>query len=339
MVRNLSIRSRILAVLALPVLVLVAAAAVFSWSSYASARDATQLQRAVQASRGLPALVSALDAERTASTEVLDGDTAAASDLASTRTRTDALLGEATGSLAEVDTSRLAPEAAQAVAAAQRSVRQVSDVRAVVDQGSQSATLVSATYETAIGAVSDLPAALSADASGTTSDALRASTSLQQLVGLLADERDVGTRALQSGGGVDSAERTSLVGIAAQISSTRSESVRMARSAGVQVPPPGVAVAQLRASVEGDPGAGFALPSVESWRAALNAEISGAGPVGGVPRRRRLRRRRPRGRRRPHHRAGRGRRRAGRRPRPARDRPAHRPRHHRAPAGPHPRRR
>ncbi len=80
MVRNLSIRSRILAVLALPVLVLVAASAVLSWSSWTTVREAGQLQRAVDAARSLPALVTALDDERTASVALLSGDATAASD-------------------------------------------------------------------------------------------------------------------------------------------------------------------------------------------------------------------------------------------------------------------
>ncbi len=280
MVRNLSIRSRILAVLALPVLVLVAASAVLSWSSWTTVREAGQLQRAVDAARSLPVLVSALDDERTASVALLSGDATAADRVARARAATDPLLQGVTDQLAAVDTSRLSGEAAQGIAAAVRAQSQVATVRSVVDEGRQSATSASARYSTAISAQAALPEALAVDAdpASGTPDALRAASSLQQLVGLLADERDVGARALQSGGGVDSAERASLVGVAARIASTRADAVRLGRGAGVQVPPPGVEVAQLRAAVEGDPGAGFAQPSVDAWRAALDAETDALSP-------------------------------------------------------------
>ncbi|PWJ55668.1 Signal transduction histidine kinase [Quadrisphaera granulorum] len=278
MVRNLSIRSRILAVLALPVLVLVAAAATFSWNGLTAARDAAAMQRAVQAVREVPALVAALDAERTASARLLDGDSSASEDVIRARATTDPLLQGVTTGLQQVDASRLSEGPARAIAAAVATFGQVDDVRAVVDQGQQSGTLVSATYETAIGAQSALPGALADDAGPAAADALRASTSLQQLVGFLADERDVGSRALQTGAAVDSAERTTLVGIAAQIATTRPEAVRLSRSAGVQIPQPSVAVVQMRAAVEGDPDSGFPLPSVESWRSALNAEIAALTP-------------------------------------------------------------
>ncbi|MBF5083169.1 ATP-binding protein [Quadrisphaera sp. INWT6] len=280
MVRNLSIRSRILAVLALPVLVLVAASAVLSWSSWTTVREAGQLQRAVDAARSLPALVTALDDERTASVALLSGDASAAEGVAQARATTDPLLQTVTDELAAVDTSRLSGEAAQGIAAAVRTQSQVATVRSVVDEGRQSATSASARYSTVISAQAALPEALAADAdpASGTPDALRAATSLQQLVGLLADERDVGARALQSGGGVNSAERASLVGVAARIASTRADAVRLGRGAGVQVPPPGVEVVQLRAAVEGDPGAGFAQPSVATWRAALDAEVDALAP-------------------------------------------------------------
>ncbi|MBC3763817.1 HAMP domain-containing protein, partial [Quadrisphaera sp. RL12-1S] len=278
MVRNLSIRSRILAVLALPVLVLVAAAAVFSWNGLAAARDAAALQQAVQVARDVPALVSALDAERTASTRVLGGDTGASTDLSQARAATDSLLGGVTRELQQVDTQRLGEEPGRAVAAALTTSGQVRDARALVDEGQQSSTLVSAAYEAAIGAQSDLPGALAEDADPATADALRAATAVQQQVGLLADERDVGSRALASNGGINSAERSSLLGLTAQISTNRSEAVRLARSAGVQIPQPSVAFVQLRTAVEADPAAGFALPSVDSWRSALNSEIAALTP-------------------------------------------------------------
>lgn len=278
MVRNLSIRSRILAVLAVPVLVLVAAAAVFSWNGFAAARDAAALRGAVQAARDVPALVAALDTERTASTRVLGGDAAASTDLSQARSATDALLERSTRALQQVDTGRLGEEPGRAVAAALATAGQVRDVRALVDQGQQSPTFVSATYETAIGAQSELPGALAEDADPAGADALRAASAVQQQIGLLADERDVGTRALTTSIGISTAERSSLLGLTAQISTNRSEAVRLARSAGVQIPQPSVAFVQLRTAMEADPGAGFALPSVESWRSALNSEIAALGP-------------------------------------------------------------
>ncbi|MGQ7295867.1 ATP-binding protein [Quadrisphaera sp. KR29] len=278
MVRNLSIRSRILAVLALPVLVLVAAAAVFAWGGLTAARDAAALQRAVDAARDAPALVAALDAERTASTRVLDGDAAAATELTQARADTDALLGGVTGSLQQVDTERLSEEPSRAVAAALEVPGQVRDVRALVDRGQQSATLVSATYETAIGAQSQLPGALAQDASPAAADALRAASAVQQQVGLLADERDVGSRALEGSDGITPSERTSLLGISAQLATNRAEAVRLARSAGVQVPQPGVAFVQQRTALEADASDGFPLPPVDAWRSTVDSEITALEP-------------------------------------------------------------
>ena len=73
MLRNLGIRSKLLAVLAVPMLVLLIGAAVVSLQAVNTAKDARQVRAIADGAQSFSALVSALQAERRVSQAKLSG--------------------------------------------------------------------------------------------------------------------------------------------------------------------------------------------------------------------------------------------------------------------------
>ena len=73
MLRNLGIRSKILAVLALPVVVLLLAATIIAGGAVADARRAVEVEKLASQAPGLTQLIRGLQAERALSTAQLSG--------------------------------------------------------------------------------------------------------------------------------------------------------------------------------------------------------------------------------------------------------------------------
>ena len=73
MLRNLGIRSKLLAVLAVPMLVLIIGASVVSLQAVNAAKDARQVRAIADGARSFSALVAALQAERRVSQAKLPG--------------------------------------------------------------------------------------------------------------------------------------------------------------------------------------------------------------------------------------------------------------------------
>lgn len=157
MLRRLGIRAKVLAVLALPVLVLLVASAYISVQSVGQARTAAAVSRVVQVLPQYAAAVEALQQERTLSVQEAGGDALSGS-LSAARTATDSALATLSGTATELDTSGLDARVGDAIDAAQIRQSDVTDIRERVDNGTVPVSVVDANYTSVITAHNDVPA-------------------------------------------------------------------------------------------------------------------------------------------------------------------------------------
>ncbi|WP_146252117.1 sensor histidine kinase [Xylanimonas oleitrophica] len=115
MLRRLGVRGKILATLAVPVLVLLLGAAWISWGSYQDARRAEQTSQLVRSLELQDRAGTAFAQERALSIAMSLGITGARSQLNVAQAETDEALRERNAALAELDTSALDPRVGQAV--------------------------------------------------------------------------------------------------------------------------------------------------------------------------------------------------------------------------------
>ena len=105
MLHNQGIRTKLLAVLALPILALVIVASVISLQAFGQAGRARQVENLAQGAGALGTLVSSLQAERTVSVAALQMKPVAA-ELKKARAATDAALAATVQALSALDTVR-----------------------------------------------------------------------------------------------------------------------------------------------------------------------------------------------------------------------------------------
>ena len=157
MLRRLGIRAKVLAVLALPVLVLLVASAYISVQSVSQARTASAVNRVVQVLPDYAIAIEALQQERTLSMQQVDGDALSGS-MAAARKNTDASLIALTEAASALDLSGLDPRVGEAIAAAQNSRSRLSNVREQVDAETIPQALVDSNFTDMITAHNDVPA-------------------------------------------------------------------------------------------------------------------------------------------------------------------------------------
>jgi signal transduction histidine kinase len=134
MLRNQGIRTKLLAVLALPIVALIVMATLVSLQTFDRARQASEVQKLAQGADTLGQLVTAIQSERSISAQLLDKKPVEA-EVAKARTTTDAALLKTRALIGSVDIHTLSPQAVAAVAAASAGHGQLSNVRAQVDSG------------------------------------------------------------------------------------------------------------------------------------------------------------------------------------------------------------
>ncbi|WP_169164310.1 sensor histidine kinase [Cellulomonas taurus] len=157
MLRRLGIRAKVLAVLALPVLVLLVASAYISVQSVGQARTAAAVSRVVQVLPQYAAAVEALQQERTLSVQEAGGNALSGS-LSAARTATDNALATLSGTAAGLDTSGLDARVGEAIDAAQIRQSDVTDIRERVDNGTVPVSVVDSNFTSVITAHNDVPA-------------------------------------------------------------------------------------------------------------------------------------------------------------------------------------
>jgi signal transduction histidine kinase len=191
MLRNQGIRTKLLAVLALPIVALIVMATLVSLQTFDRARQASEVQKLAQGADTLGQLVTAIQSERSISAQLLDkkpvGD-----QVAKARKNTDAALLKTRALIGSVDITTLSPQAVAAVAAASAGHGQLSNVRDQVDSGYAQPDRISERYTSMIASDISLSARIG---SGLTDRAigrqLNVYSSAQTLAEVATQEREL----------------------------------------------------------------------------------------------------------------------------------------------------
>lgn len=246
MLRNIGIRSKILAVLALPVLVLLLAATVISVGALTDARRAVQVESLAGQAPGLTTLVRGLQAERALSMQVMAGDTSAEPALQEVRAQVSEGIAMVRAGVGTVELDLLDEAAASGVAASAAAHDDVDVLRRQIDGSALSPTLAYDRYTDVIAADVALPGRIgdAVDDRGL-ADMLTTYTATEQLAELVTVERDLVAPAVAAG--VMSPELQSRVAdLIARQDVVRDQATELAESVGVRVPTTGYALQMAR---------------------------------------------------------------------------------------------
>ncbi len=151
MLRNQGIRTKLLAVLALPIVALIVLATVVSLQAFGQARKAGEVEKMSTGADTLGELVTAIQSERSISAQLLEKKPVA-SQVTQARKQTDAALVRVRGLLGSVDVARLSPQAVAAEQVAQANHGQLGDIRTQVDSGYAQSDRISSRYSSMIAA-------------------------------------------------------------------------------------------------------------------------------------------------------------------------------------------
>jgi signal transduction histidine kinase len=161
MLRRLSVRGKILAALAVPVLVLFAAAAIISAQAIGSARDASQTSALVGALAAQDAAGTEIAAERTYSfLDATAGTEDSEAQMLAQREKTDKALDARDRAYEKLDTSVLDPRVREAVADTIADRNELTAVRQSIDRSSIGQLARNSQYSALIDAALDVPRTL-----------------------------------------------------------------------------------------------------------------------------------------------------------------------------------
>ena len=158
MLRRLGIRAKVLAVLALPVLVLLVTSAYIAVQSVTQARTAAAVSRVVQVLPDYANAVEALQQERTLSMQTVAGDDLSGN-MDAARRNTESTLNALTTATSGLDLSGLDSRVAEAIESAANSRSRLSTMREQIDADTiASSALVDSNFTDIISAHNDVPA-------------------------------------------------------------------------------------------------------------------------------------------------------------------------------------
>lgn len=149
MLRNQGIRTKLLAVLALPIVALIVMATLVSLQTFSTARKAGEVEKLAQGADTVGELVSAIQAERSISAQLLEKKPVA-EQVKKARQNTDQALLKTRSLLASVDIKGLSPQAVAAVGVATAGHGQLANVRVQVDSGYAQADRIDERYTSMI---------------------------------------------------------------------------------------------------------------------------------------------------------------------------------------------
>ncbi|WP_448058449.1 nitrate- and nitrite sensing domain-containing protein [Cellulomonas hominis] len=156
MLRRLGIRAKVLAVLAVPMLLLVAAAAFISSQAIGEARTARAVDEVVGVFPHYFAVVSALQDERALTLQLLGGE-AVEGPLEQARDTTDSAISRLATNVDRLDLTVLDSRAGEAVQQAATDTARITQVRTGVDAGSVPAALADTNFTDMISSNNDVP--------------------------------------------------------------------------------------------------------------------------------------------------------------------------------------
>ena len=215
MLRNQGIRTKLLAVLALPIVALIVMATLVSLQTFDQARQAGEVQKLAQGADTLGQLVTAIQSERSITAQLLDKKPVEAQ-VATARKATDEALLKTRALIGSVDVGTLSPQAVAAVAASSAGHGQLSNVRAQVDTGYAQPDRINERYTSMIAADISLSARIG---SGLKDRAigrqLSVYSSVQTLAEVATQEREL-VLSMIGQGKVNEATATALASLEAQ---------------------------------------------------------------------------------------------------------------------------
>ncbi|MFP5334917.1 MAG: nitrate- and nitrite sensing domain-containing protein [Actinomycetes bacterium] len=269
MLRNIGIRSKILAVLALPVLVLLLAATVISVGAVRDARRAAQVESLAGQAPELTQLVRGLQAERALSMQAVSG--VPVPQLAEVRLRVSGSLASVRDGIADVDVELLDQSAVEAIAASEQAHGQLESLRDQVDGGGLTPEAVQQFYTEVIAEDVELAGriGLAVDDRVLTRN-LTAFSAVERLVEVVATERDLAHPAVVDGVvPADLKQRLAQLEIRQEV--LREEAQAAADAVGVHVPATNYALELARQQTSGDQP--LSDLSGNAWRDAVQQEI------------------------------------------------------------------
>lgn len=284
MLRRLGIRSKILAVLALPVAVLVVGALIISLTAVSNYRSTSQVSQLISAAQDMRAVVEALQQERFASLKTVmsdEEDEDLENELEQSRWLTDEALNDLRGHISEINFDRLDPgietavETSVGVHERLPSVRQRIDDNAITDAATQS------TYNDVI-----LNDVLFASRLGELVDQrglaqfLSGYSTVDQVIEYMKRERDVGYQVLVTRDRPDRTQR-SLFELSALQESLIHESQAQLAALGTEARMPAIsgALPGMRATIQ--TGSDLSLERLDSaeWVETIDETVEQIDPV------------------------------------------------------------
>ncbi len=274
MLRSFGIRAKILAVLALPVLVLGLAAGVIATSAASEASKAQQVESLTEQAAGLSELLRGLQAERALSVAVLAGDKSRQPELEEVRAAISAQLEQVRVDTENIDISRL-DEAPQAgYKATQDAHALLPGLRRQIDGGVLSPSLALQRYSEIIDTDIALPTAIADGlADRELAQELRGYAATLELADTITGERDVSTPAVALGG-YDAITRDAAVDAAQRTEVVRERTDAITQKAGVRTPATGYTLQLARQRTIDDADLKFDNITVDYWVGAFDEDAA-----------------------------------------------------------------
>jgi hypothetical protein len=281
MLRRLGIRTKVLAVLAVPVLVLLALSAFISIQSFDQARTAAAVEDVVRTLPQYARLAEALQQERTLSMQSVSGSPLSGSIQAS-RKGTDDAMAALEQAVADLDVSPLDARVAEAVAASRSQQDKIESIRQRVIDGTVPSSLVDSNYTDIIAAANDVPALVAE----TLSD--RSLASRLSAYGYIAETIEQVLRAQPTAlevfadDGADTSRVRELASLFAVQDAARADARTATNNlhlAGIQLPSRDADLTALQLSLVSGNELTVSALDTNRWNTLTNAELAGLRPV------------------------------------------------------------
>ncbi|WP_431838736.1 nitrate- and nitrite sensing domain-containing protein [Cellulomonas sp. Y8] len=281
MLRRLGIRTKVLAVLALPVLVLLLTAAYITTQSVGEARTAANVSDVVDVLPLYARTAEALQQERTLSVQTVSGD-ALGGNLRVAREATDESIAALDAALAEVDLSALDPRVGQAVQDSNNQQVDLADIRGRVDGGTIPETLVDSNYSDIVAAENDVPVVVAETLSERSlASRLSAYGAIADTVEQVLRAQPTATEVLQTDGS-DASQVRELASLFAVQDNSRSQARSMTnnlRLDGIQLPSRAADLTAMQLSLTSGNELTVSALDETRWNSLVNAELAALRPV------------------------------------------------------------
>jgi signal transduction histidine kinase len=281
MLRRLGIRAKVLAVLAVPVLVLLLTAAYITQQSVSQARTAATVSDVVDVLPLYARTAEALQQERTISMQVV-GDRAVGGNLEATRDATDTSVSALETALGDVDLSTLDPGVAEAVENSRNYEARLGDIRSRVDAGSSPETVVDSNYTDVVTAHNDVPVVVAETLSERSlASRMSAYGAIAETVEQVLRAQPRATEVLENDG-ADSTQVRELAAFFAVQDSARTEARSVTnnlRLEGIQLPSRNSDYTAMMSSLTSGNQQTVADLQETRWNSLVNGELAALRPV------------------------------------------------------------